>query len=42
MSLLQLNISKTLAQLLLQEDTDNDKRITIEDKGIKKFILQSD
>ncbi len=42
MQLLKLNISETLSQLLLQEDTDKDKRITIEDKGIKKFILLSD
>lgn len=42
MPIIKLNISKTISQLLQQEDTDNDKRITIEDKGLKKFILQSD
>ncbi|WP_395044537.1 trehalase family glycosidase [Flavobacterium sp.] len=42
MSKFQLNIQQTIAQLLLQEDTDNDKRITIEDKGLKRFVLQSD
>jgi alpha,alpha-trehalase len=41
MPLLKLNISEILSQLLLQEDTDNDKRITIEDKGLKKFTLHS-
>ena len=41
MPLLKLNIFETLSQLLLQEDTDLDKRITIDDKGIKKFLLQS-
>lgn len=41
MPLLKLNISETLSNLLLQEDTDKDKRITIEDTGIKKFLLQS-
>ncbi|WP_395065044.1 trehalase family glycosidase [Flavobacterium sp.] len=41
MPVVKLNISETLSQLLQQEDTDNDKRITIEDKGIKKFLLQS-
>lgn len=41
MPLIKLNIPETLSHLLQQEDTDNDKRITIEDKGIKKFILQS-
>lgn len=39
---IKLAISETIARLLDQEDTDNDKRITIEDKGIKKFNLQSD
>lgn len=39
---IKLAISETIARLLAQEDTDNDKRITIEDKGIKKFNLQSD
>lgn len=39
---IKLAISETIARLLTQEDTDNDKRITIEDKGIKKFNLQCD
>lgn len=39
---LQLNISETLSKLLLQEDIDGDKRITIEDKGPKRFELPSD
>lgn len=39
---IKLAISETIARLLAQEDTDNDKRITIEDKGEKKFNLQSD
>jgi alpha,alpha-trehalase len=38
----KLNIPNTIAQLLAQEDTDNDKRITIEDNGIKRFVLMSD
>ncbi len=38
---LHLDIENTLSQLLKQEDTDNDKRITIEDKGPKKFLLKS-
>jgi alpha,alpha-trehalase len=37
----KLNISQTIAQLLHQEDTDLDKRITIEDKGPKRFVLKS-
>ena len=36
-----LNISQTLQQLLKQEDTDRDKRITVDDKGPKQFILKS-
>lgn len=35
-----VNIEKTISELLLQEDTDQDKRITIEDKGLKRFILK--
>jgi len=34
-----LNIVKTLEKLLHQEDTDNDKKITIEDNGPKAFKL---
>ena len=33
----QLEIEPTLKQLLLQEDTDGDKKITVEDKGPKAF-----
>ena len=36
----KLNISTTLKQLLEQEDTDGDKRITVEDKGVKVFVLK--
>ena len=36
---LLLNISTTLKQLLRQEDIDGDKKITIEDKGPKSFLL---
>ena len=34
-----LNIKETLRNLLDQEDTDGDKKITIEDKGPKKFTI---
>lgn len=37
-----LNIHTAISQLLLQEDTDKDKRITIDDKGSKRFVLHSD
>ncbi len=37
----KLDIAHTIAELLAQEDTDCDKRITIEDKGSKRFILKS-
>lgn len=37
----QLDIATILEKLLLQEDTDGDKRITIEDKGPKTFSIQS-
>jgi alpha,alpha-trehalase len=36
----KLNISIVLKQLLEQEDTDGDKRITIEDSGPKTFLLK--
>lgn len=36
-----LNIERTLKALLSQEDTDNDKRITIEDTGPKSFKIIS-
>ena len=37
----KLEIEVTLANLLLQEDTDGDKKITIEDKGPKAFTITS-
>ena len=37
--ILQVNIETCLSQLLTQEDTDRDKKITIEDKGPKSFNL---
>ena len=37
----KLNINQTIQQLLDQEDTDSDKRITIDDKGPKRYILKS-
>ena len=37
----KLEIEVTLANLLLQEDTDGDKKITIEDKGHKAFTIPS-
>ncbi len=36
-----LNINQTIQQLLDQEDTDQDKRITVDDKGPKRFVLKS-
>ncbi len=36
-----VNIASTLEKLLAQEDTDRDKKITIEDKGPKSFPLKS-
>ncbi len=36
---LKVNIDQTIEQLLKSEDTDGDKKITIEDKGPKLFIL---
>jgi alpha,alpha-trehalase len=36
-----LNIDETLKKLLLQEDTDGDKKITIEDNGPKAFEIVS-
>jgi len=36
---LKLDILKTLNALLDQEDTDGDKKLTIEDKGPKSFLL---
>ena len=37
----RLDIQETIAQLIAQEDTDNDKRITIDDHGLKKFELKN-
>ena len=37
-----LQIEDTLQKLLHQEDTDGDKKITVEDKGPKYFDIQSD
>jgi alpha,alpha-trehalase len=39
--ILKVNIETCLSQLLSQEDTDHDKKITIEDKGPKEFHLLS-
>ena len=36
-----LHIEQTLQQLLAQEDTDGDKKITIEDKGPKAFSIET-
>jgi alpha,alpha-trehalase len=41
MMIFELNIEETLKNLLLQEDTDGDKKITIEDKGPKAFRIIS-
>ena len=35
----KLHIEDTLNRLLDQEDTDGDKKITIEDKGPKDFVI---
>ncbi|WP_299549831.1 alpha,alpha-trehalase [Seonamhaeicola sp.] len=37
----ELDIKNTVKSLLKQEDTDNDKKITIEDKGPKEFTIDS-
>jgi len=39
---LKLPINSTLKKLLAQEDTDNDKKITVDDKGPKRFVLQDE
>lgn len=36
-----LPIDKTLQALLAQEDTDNDKKITVEDQGPKAFVIHA-
>lgn len=40
--ILKLNIKDTLDKLLIQEDVDGDKKITVEDQGPKKFLLESE
>ena len=40
--LFKLHIEHTLEKLLAQEDTDGDKKITIEDKGPKEFTITSE
>lgn len=37
-----LDINLTLQKLLAQEDTDGDKKITIDDKGPKRFVLEDE
>jgi len=39
--IINVNIETCLAELLSQEDTDNDKKITIEDNGPKAFNVVS-
>lgn len=36
---IQVNINKVFRELLLQEDTDQDKKITKDDHGPKRFVL---
>lgn len=38
----KLNINKTIQQLLRQEDTDGDKKITVDDTGPKSFQLEDE
>ncbi|KIC01976.1 trehalase [Flavobacterium sp. JRM] len=38
----KLNINQTLQRLLAQEDTDGDKKITIDDNGPKSFLLEDE
>jgi len=38
----KLDIEATLKKLLAQEDTDNDKKITVEDQGPKSFTITSE
>lgn len=38
----KLNINQTLQSLLAQEDTDGDKKITIDDQGPKSFLLEGE
>jgi len=39
--ILKVQIKNTIKALLLQEDTDGDKKITKEDRGPKKFMIQA-
>tara|TARA_R110001592_G_scaffold187969_4_gene432955 strand:- start:3979 stop:5835 length:1857 start_codon:yes stop_codon:yes gene_type:complete len=41
MMIFRLNIEDTLNELLHQEDTDGDKKITVEDKGPKAFKISA-
>jgi alpha,alpha-trehalase len=36
---ISVHISKVFRELLLQEDTDQDKKITKDDHGPKRFVL---
>ena len=38
---INVSVADNLQALLQQEDTDNDKQITIEDNGIKRFLLKT-
>ena len=38
----KLHIRQTLEKLLAQEDTDGDKKITVDDKGPKCFLLENE
>lgn len=38
----KLHITQTIEKLLAQEDTDGDKKITIDDNGPKKFLLHDE
>ncbi|SHL62202.1 trehalase family glycosidase [Flavobacterium chilense] len=38
----KLHITQTIEKLLAQEDTDGDKKITIDDHGPKKFLLNDE
>ena len=40
--IISLPINEIFNLLLIQEDTDHDKRITIEDKGLKRFVIHSE
>ncbi len=38
---MEVQIKETLERLLAQEDTDGDKKITVEDQGPKSFLLEN-